>query len=83
MRRYASTHPVCEMPGCGQPRAVVDHVIPRSEGGLAGPDNYQALCTMHNRKKTAAEGHRAWANKKAAFAAQFDFSRPHPGEITE
>src|SRR5664279_3744454 len=65
---------------CLAPATTVDHIIPRFEGGRDDPSNYQSLCDPHHGKKTAEEGHRAWAQKKARIARRFDFSDTHPSE---
>lgn len=57
---------------CGAPANVVDHIIPRAEGGSDDPDQLQSLCTYHSRRKTGAEGARA-----ARRAREGDRPAPH------
>ena len=48
----------CQHPGCDQPvaRCDVDHVVPRSRGGITCVCNGQLLCAYHNRiYKVAAD----------------------------
>jgi 5-methylcytosine-specific restriction endonuclease McrA len=59
------------------PAVTVDHIVPRFEGG-GEEGNLMSLCKKCHDKKTAEEGHRAWAKKKARIARQFDFSDTHP-----
>lgn len=55
---YLNRNPLCVE--CGKARytveaALVDHIIPLSQGGADTWDNYQSLCIMHHNKKTAEE----------------------------
>ena len=65
---------------CLAPAVTVDHITPRFEGGQDGQSNYQSLCKACHDKKTAEEGRRAWAKKKARISRQFDFGDRHPSE---
>lgn len=49
------THPS----GCDVPaeRCDIDHVLPRSEGGLTTQDNGRCLCGFHNRQRVNGERH--------------------------
>lgn len=38
----------CTVPGCGQPAAVVDHIVSRKDGGTDTLLNLRSLCTFHN-----------------------------------
>ena len=38
----------CAWPGCVEPWAQVDHILPRSRGGGHEPENLQGLCAYHN-----------------------------------
>lgn len=66
---------------CNATAVIVDHVKPRFEGGTDDDDNLQSLCKYHSDLKTAAEGHRAWAQHKAKTKARFDRREKHPGEL--
>src|SRR5664279_3149715 len=63
---------------CLAPAVTVDHIIPRFENGPDDKSNYQSLCKKCHDTKTAEEGRRAWAQKKARIARRFDFSDIHP-----
>jgi 5-methylcytosine-specific restriction endonuclease McrA len=52
---YLKVHPICELPGCGQPASDVDHRLSRRRGGTDDWSNLQALCHRHHSAKTAAE----------------------------
>lgn len=76
--RWLHDNPECAV--CGAPAVILDHIVPRAEGGPDHPTNYQSLCQRDSDKKTAAEGHRARARKSAALRARFDTSDRHPSE---
>jgi 5-methylcytosine-specific restriction protein A len=40
---------------CGKPAKIVDHRIPKSQGGADDETNYQGLCILHNNQKTGRE----------------------------
>jgi hypothetical protein len=44
----------CQHPGCRVPaqNCQIDHIVPRSKGGLTTQDNGQASCDHHNRHKS-------------------------------
>jgi 5-methylcytosine-specific restriction enzyme A len=44
---------------CGAPAQIVDHILPKSQGGTDDPANLQPLCLTHSRSKTGREGGRA------------------------
>lgn len=54
-RAYLDEHPTCEEPGCRQPAADVDHVVPLRRGGTNEDENLRALCRRHHSRKTARE----------------------------
>lgn len=66
---------------CSNPTDEVDHIIPRFEGGSDDPDNLMSLCVGHHARKTASEGHRAWASHKEAVLKKFDLSEGHPLDL--
>lgn len=39
---------------CGALGSDVDHIVPRSQGGLDVHENLQTLCVTHHREKTRA-----------------------------
>ena len=47
--------PICSVEGCGQPASLVDHIVPRSQGGGDLFENLQSLCTRHHNQKTSCE----------------------------
>jgi len=55
--QFAAAHPICAVPGCGQPTHDVDHVISVRDR----PDlrlcwaNLRALCKPHHSERTARE----------------------------
>jgi 5-methylcytosine-specific restriction endonuclease McrA len=47
----------CVVPGCNAPAVVVDHIVPRREGGSDALQNLRSLCRAHdNQVKEAASG---------------------------
>jgi len=54
---FLAAHPVCELrlPGCTERASVVDHRIPKSQGGADHPSNYQSACAPCHNRKTASE----------------------------
>lgn len=53
---YLTQHPVCEVPGCGQPANEVDHIVPLDDGGAhLSTSNSQALCKPCHSRKTARQ----------------------------
>lgn len=70
--RWLRANPDCVQ--CGRLAVTVDHIVARAFGGTDDPSNYQSLCDPCHKTKTAAEGNAAWAAKKAAQNARFDFS---------
>jgi len=55
---YLNKNPLCiecKKAGYTVEAALVDHIVPLSQGGTDTWDNYQSLCTMHHNKKTALE----------------------------
>ena len=69
----------CQWTGCTEKATEVDHVIARFEKRPGDTDDLQSLCHYHHGIKTAEEGHRAWAAKKAEMGSLFDFTEQHPG----
>jgi 5-methylcytosine-specific restriction enzyme A len=63
-RRIRAERPVCEIPGCSNPSASVDHVVPVHLGGTDDLSNLRALCHPHHQRKSAQEGARARARKR-------------------
>jgi len=47
--------PICKMPGCWEPSAEVDHIVPKAKGGTDDRDNLQGLCKPCHSRKTASE----------------------------
>lgn len=53
--------PFCEWtyadggPPCGRIATVVDHIVPRENGGADNADNFQSLCHSHHSKKTVSQ----------------------------
>ena len=47
------TSPNCMM--CGKPANVVDHIVPRQDGGTDEPGNLRSLCRSCHSKKTLHE----------------------------
>jgi len=45
-------HPICEWPGCYGPGQIVDHRVPRDQGGTDARANLWALCHDHHAEKT-------------------------------
>lgn len=82
--RQLRAYPQCQFKQdgiqCSELATIADHIKPRFEGGADDPSNYQSLCEGHSKLKTAAEGHRAWANHKAQTKARFERREKHPGE---
>lgn len=70
--RWLRANPDCGK--CGLPAVTVDHILARAFGGADDPSNYMSLCRDCHAVKTSAEGRQAWAAKKAAQNARFDFS---------
>jgi 5-methylcytosine-specific restriction protein A len=65
---------VCAMPACPvrdrphlhlchAPATHVDHVLPKSRGGLNHPDNLISLCAHHHQSKTGREGKAAQSSR--------------------
>lgn len=55
MRLYIlARDPRCRM-GCGRPSVEVDHITPRSRGGLDLPSNLRGLCKSCHSRKTAGD----------------------------
>lgn len=52
-RRVLRRDPFCRWPGCDQPSAEVDHVVPLAAGGGDDESNLQGLCKEHHSRKTA------------------------------
>lgn len=40
---------------CGKVATIVDHIVPREDGGPDHLDNFQSLCHSHHSKKTAIQ----------------------------
>jgi hypothetical protein len=38
----------CEVPGCGRPGKVFDHILRRTDGGADDPSNVRHLCRDHD-----------------------------------
>ena len=60
---YIAVHPWCADPygvHQGEPvkAKIVDHIVPRKQGGRDDESNYQALCVRCNNYKTAHDGSR-------------------------
>ena len=57
---YLRQHPLCArclQQGRETPAVVVDHIVPKAQGGLDHPDNYQSLCRRcDNWKKNKYDG---------------------------
>lgn len=66
---------------CGNEAAIVDHIVPKFEGGSDDDSNLMALCQFHSDQKTAAEGVRARVAKTAAVRKRWDRREAHPGLI--
>jgi 5-methylcytosine-specific restriction endonuclease McrA len=41
---------------CGRPADVVDHIIPRSQGGTEAPGNLRSLCRLHDNRRHKEKG---------------------------
>jgi len=63
-KRIRRERPICEVPGCANPSASLDHIIPEHLGGTDHIGNLQALCAWHHQRKSASEGGRARARKR-------------------
>ena len=48
----------CKDTGRYTPAKVVDHIIPKAEGGTDDPANLQCLCIEHEKQKTAQDAKR-------------------------
>jgi 5-methylcytosine-specific restriction protein A len=48
--RYMRVHPLCEW--CKRPATLVDHIIPKRDGGTDKSDNLQSLCNRCHAQKT-------------------------------
>jgi len=46
-------NPWCE---CGARTTMVDHIIPRSQGGTDDPENLKAMCKPCHSRKTVKDG---------------------------
>lgn len=40
----------CEVPGCGCPGRIVDHIVSRRNGGSNHPHNLRLLCDVHDKQ---------------------------------
>ncbi len=84
-RRQLTKEPRCQFAvdgrQCPEPADDADHIIPRFEGGTDDESNLQSLCRAHHLLKTSAEGQRAWAKKKDAINAAFDYTEPSPLDL--
>lgn len=83
--RQLRREPMCEWTEdgarCVEQAEVVDHIIPRFEGGTDDPSNLQSLCQGHSDVKTSAEGHRAWLAHVNSTKAKWDRRERHPGAL--
>lgn len=67
---------LCELDGCPNALAAVDHMVPVAEGGSDTLENLQALCKPHHDAKTAAEAARGRARRSGKRPP-----RSHPGRL--
>lgn len=62
---------------CGELATDVDHVRP---GDDHSDENLQSLCSWHHKQKSASEGQRASAARRAEIDSRFRWSgEEHPG----
>lgn len=57
-KRYLARNPLCaecKAEGYTVAAALVDHIIPLSQGGKDEDNNYQSLCVTHHNRKIARE----------------------------
>lgn len=66
----------CAVVGCTQRANEVDHIRPHSLGGTDDPINLTSICRYHHARKSAAEGHAAQAQRRAAQRRPIE---KHPG----
>jgi Restriction endonuclease len=52
---YKRLHPLCEWPGCYRPTEIIDHKVPRDQGGSDTWANCQGLCRIHHAQKTKGD----------------------------
>ena len=78
-KRQLRKHRMCQWVHCLRKADTADHIVPRFEGGTDSDANLQSLCHYHHDLKTAEEGRRAWARKKAQFQQEWNFTESHPG----
>ncbi|MEJ0015700.1 MAG: HNH endonuclease signature motif containing protein [Acetobacteraceae bacterium] len=55
-KAFVAAHPVCDVPGCGQPTTDVDHRQAIAAGGAPFAwSNLRGLCHAHHSQKTARQ----------------------------
>jgi 5-methylcytosine-specific restriction enzyme A len=52
-RQVLKEEPNCRL--CGRPAVTVDHIVPRSRGGIDERSNLQPLCSVCRRRKDAKD----------------------------